>query len=239
MRTLRGISLHQHQRRSDGRGTTGCAGGTGEPAAPRAGLQLSGAAQQPRGQPERRREERGTARAAGLVGSEGATEPRAGRSPPASRRQRFRLKLASSGQSCCSTGCSTGCSIDGGGSSGAVRRDTASSGRRRDDAAGSAEGCWAGEAARASMERGAGLQGSDSGTGRCGLSCRAGEPSCQGSRQPSSSSSSQSSLSSTQRPRWSRRRGDPAREGAERVPGREPGRAPATPSTSCRPAAIH
>lgn len=62
----------------------------------------------------------------------------------------------------------------------------------------------------------------------------------QGSRQPSSSSSSQSSFSSTQRPRPPGRGSPPARPpGCGRPLVLEPGLAPATPSTSWRPVANH
>lgn len=65
---------------------------------------------------------------------------------------------------------------------------------------------------------------------RAGGSC-----SCQGSRQSSPSSSSQSILFSTQRPRLSRVGRTAGRRSFPRPFARVPGRAPATPSTSCLP----
>jgi hypothetical protein len=120
------------------------------------------------------------------------------------RCQRGRLKLSSSGQSCSSAGGAAPARTP------APRRETASSGRRRELARPGSSG------------RGSRPWGS--------------RGSCQGSRQSSSSSRIQSSLSSTQRPRSPRRGPTPGPALGVRLALRDPGRAPDTPSTSWRPA---
>jgi hypothetical protein len=150
------------------------------------------------------------------------------------RCQRGRVKLSSSGQA--SSGGedqvggagATGAAAAAGGISG-LRREMASRGRRRAllRTGGSsgwfrAGGCW--------VDWAGGRQPG----GRCGS-----RGSCQGSRQSSSSSRIQSSLSSTHRPSSPRRGRTPGPGPAARLALREPGRAPETPSTSCRPALIN
>lgn len=124
------------------------------------------------------------------------------------RCQRGRLKLSSSGQSCSSAGGAAPARTP------APRRETASSGRRRELARPGSSG------------RGSRPWGS---RGSC-------QGSCQGSRQSSSSSRIQSSLFSTQRPRSPKRGPTPGPTLGVRLALRDPGRAPDTPSTSWRPA---